>query len=69
MGFSYVPLWVTLAERGLKKGDLREKAGLYGNTIAKMSKNQYVSMKVLDKICEALDVPIEKVMRYETVKE
>ena len=64
MPISYRPLWVALAERGLKKGYLHDALGFSSATIARMGKNEYVSLEVIEKICADLDVPIEKVIRY-----
>jgi DNA-binding Xre family transcriptional regulator len=65
MPMSFRPLWITLAERGLKKGYLREEVGIAGSTVAKMSKDESVSMDVLERICDALNIPIEKVIKFE----
>ena len=52
---SYNPLWKTLIDKGYKKTDLLELAGIGRATLAKLSKNQEVSMTVLLKICNALN--------------
>ena len=52
---SYNPLWKTLIHKGYKKTDLLELAGIGRATLAKLSKNQEVSMTVLLKICNALN--------------
>lgn len=51
MEFSYKKLWVLLAENSMKKKDLKEKAHLTSTTIARLSKNEPVSMEALGKIC------------------
>jgi putative transcriptional regulator len=63
MSISYQPLWISLAELGLKKGDLKEKAGIAGSTIAKMGNGEYVSLEVIDRICESLEITIDKVIK------
>lgn len=65
MSVSYKPLWITLAERGIKKTDLICAIGIAGTTLAKMGKGEHVSLAVLERICLALDVPIEKVVKFE----
>ena len=35
MKFDYKKLWVILAERGLKKKDLKEQAGITSTTLAR----------------------------------
>lgn len=52
---SYNPLWKTLIDKGYKKTDLVELAGIGRATLAKLSKNQEVSMTVLLKICNSLN--------------
>lgn len=51
MGISYKKLWVKMAEKEMKRTDLKEYAGISSNTLAKMGKNEYVSMEVLERIC------------------
>ena len=59
---SYNPLWVTLINKGIKKKtDLITLAGISSGTLAKMSKDQEVSMAVLLKICTALNVNLSEV--------
>ena len=53
---SYKPLWKTLIDKNIKnKTDLLVIAGIGRGTLAKLSKNQEVSMTVLLKICNALN--------------
>ena len=59
---SYNPLWVTLIKKGIKnKTDLITLAGISSGTLAKMSKDQEVSMTVLLKICTSLNVELSEV--------
>lgn len=51
MKYTYKKLWVLLAENSMKKKDLKEKAHLTSTTIARLSKNEPVSMEALGKIC------------------
>ena len=59
---SYNKLWKLLIDKNMRKKDLREKAGLTTNVIAKMGKGGDVSTQVLKKICEALDCRIEDIV-------
>ena len=59
---SYLPLWHTLLNKNMKKEDLRIKAGLTTNRIAKMGKNKGISMETLEKICDALGCDITDVI-------
>ena len=62
MGVSYRPLWVSLAERGMKKGDLLDRVGLSSSTVAKLGKDERVSLEVIEKICASLKIGIEKIV-------
>ena len=46
----------------MNKGDLQKLTGLSSSTIAKLSKNEVVKLDVVDRICEALTVPISDVV-------
>lgn len=59
---NYNKLWKLLIDKNMRKKDLREKAGLTTNVIAKMGKGGDVSTQVLKKICEALDCRIEDIV-------
>ena len=46
----------------MSKTQLREKAGITTNAIAKMGKNENVSTEIICKICKALECQVEDVM-------
>lgn len=64
MPFSYNPLWKTLIDRGMTKTELRLKTGISTATLAKLSKDEYVSMTVLNQICTVLDCRIENIIEH-----
>ena len=59
---SYNKLWKMMIDCGLNKTQLREKAGITTNAIAKMGKGEKVSMDVLVKICRTLNCNIGDIM-------
>ena len=61
---SYTPLWHTLMNKGMNKGDLKNMTGLSFGTIASMGKNEPVNLKQIDRICKALHCKIEDVIEY-----
>lgn len=61
---SYAPLWHTLINKGMNKGDLKNMTGLSFGTIASMGKNEPVNLKQIDRICKALHCKIEDVIEY-----
>jgi len=52
---NYNKLWKLLIDKGLNKTELKEKAQLSTNAIAKLGKNEKVSMDTIEKICHALE--------------
>jgi DNA-binding Xre family transcriptional regulator len=64
MGISYRPLWILLASKELKKTDLMELVKLSPATIAKLSKNQPVDGKILQRLCEYFDCQPGEIMEY-----
>jgi putative transcriptional regulator len=62
MSISYNKLWKLLIDKSMKKKDLISLAGLSTSTLAKMGKNQQVSMDVIIRICKALDCNIGDIM-------
>lgn len=59
---SYKPLFRLLLEMDMTKTHLRQAIGISTATLAKLSKNEYVSMEVVVKICKYLNCRIEDVM-------
>ena len=64
MDVSYNKLWKLIIDRGINKSELRALTGIGTNTLAKLSKNQPVSMEVLIKICSRLDCDISDICEF-----
>ena len=62
---TYKPLWKTLIDKDMKKMDLVEDGTISRGTLAKMSKNQKVSLDVIERICSRLHCRIEDVIIYD----
>lgn len=62
MSISYNKLWKRLIDLNLNKTQLREKAGISTNAIAKLGRNEPVSLETIDKICITLGCNIGDVM-------
>ena len=58
MSISYDKLWKIMIDKKVKKGELKELTGIGFSTIAKLNRDEYVSMEVLVKICNALNCNI-----------
>lgn len=64
MAVSYIKLWKVLLDKRLKRIDLKELAGISSTTLAKLGKDEYLSMESMEKICKALDVNIGDIMEF-----
>jgi DNA-binding Xre family transcriptional regulator len=64
MGISYKPLFILLAQNGMKKTDLCDKLGFSSNTLAKFAKNEYVSGETLEKLCAYFRCQPGDIMEY-----
>lgn len=62
--FSYKPLFHKLIEKNLKKTDLQTALKLSPSTLAKLSKNEFVSMDILNKICNFLECNIDEIITH-----
>ena len=58
MKMSYNKLWKLLIDHNMNKSDLGKAAKMSPNTIAKLGKNESVSLDILVRICEVLDCDI-----------
>ena len=68
MDVCYNKLFKLMIDKGIKKVDLLSATGMSRNTLSKFSKNEYVSMEVLVKVCRILECDIGDIMevRLET---
>lgn len=54
-----------LIDKDLKKSQLKDIAQISQSTLARLSRNDYVSLEVLVKICVALDCEISDIVEIE----
>lgn len=64
MTISYNKLWKLLIDKKMSKADLRKAAGVAPNTMTRLRRDEEVSLKVLYKICMAVDADIGDVMEF-----
>ena len=64
MSWSYNRLWIQLIQKNMKKTDLKQLAGINSSTLAKMGKNEPITMGALEKLCAALNCGIEDIVEF-----
>lgn len=61
---SFKPLLKLLIDKEMSKSEFIEKMNISTSTAAKMWKNEYVAMKIVDDICEKFDCTLNDVIEY-----
>ncbi len=62
--FCYDKLWKLLVDKHMNKVELRDAARITPATLAKMGKNQNVSMEVIGRICDTLQCNVGDILDY-----
>lgn len=65
MSVTYDSLWNLLDSRKIKKTELKESSGISFNVLARMGKNEPVSLESIEKICVTLQCDISDVVGFE----
>ena len=64
MKVSYNKLWKKLIDMNMNKGQLQERCSLSPTTMAKMGRNENVSMDVLARICDVLKCDVGDIVEF-----
>ena len=62
MVVSYNRLWKLLIDKGITKTEMRKKAGISTSVLAKMGKNETVSMDTLARIAAAMECGFDEIV-------
>ena len=62
MAVSYNKLWKLLIDKGMTKTDLRLATDMSTTTLAKLGKNETVSMDIMIRICSVLECSFDDIM-------
>lgn len=64
MSVSYDKLWKLLIDKKMNRSALKDEAGISFNVLAKLGKEETVSMDSLQKICTALGCNIGDIVEF-----
>ena len=64
MSVTYNKLWHILIDRGMRKKDLQEAAGLTNHTMVKHRNNDNITTETIGKICKALGCEMTDIMEF-----
>ena len=65
MGIIYKRLWKLLIDKDMTKTELRKQTEIASSTLSKMSRNEYVSLEVLVRICCVLNCELSDIAEIE----
>ena len=66
MAISYNRLWKLLIDKGITKTEMRKKAGISTTVLAKMGKNETISMDSLARIAVVMECGIDDIVEINT---
>ena len=61
MGVSYKRLWKLLIDKDIKKTKMGEEIGISTSTLSKLTRDEYVSLDVLVRVCSRLKWQISEI--------
>ena len=64
MAVQYNRLWKLLIDMKMKKAALKNAAGVSANVMARLSKDEYVSLESIEKICRALSCGVDDILEF-----
>ena len=64
MPVSYDKLWKKLIDKKMTRTDLKDASGISFNILAKLGKNEFISMESLYKICVALNCSVDEILDF-----
>lgn len=64
MAVRYNRLWKLLIDLKMKKTGLQKAAGVSANVMARLSRDEYVSLESLEKICAALHCGVDDMLEF-----
>lgn len=62
MDVSYNKLFKILIDKEMKKTEFAKEVGISANTLAKLSRNETVSMNIIIRICRSLKCSVDDIM-------
>lgn len=68
MSVSYDKLWKVLIDKKMNRTELKDAAGISFNVLAKMGKNEFVSMESLCKICNTLECDLGDIVEFKRLE-
>lgn len=68
MSIEYSKLWELLKQKQMNQTDLQRAIKCSSNTIGKIKRNEYISMKNLEEICNILDCQLSDIVTVKKIE-
>ena len=69
MAVSYNKLWKMMIDKHISKTELTHLAGISTNAMAKLGRDEDVRVRILEKLCTALDGKLDDIVEFVTDSE
>ena len=66
MSVEYIRLFERMEAGKISGSELAKKAGVSGNIMTRIRRNQYVSLESIEKICNALECKIDDIVEFKS---
>ncbi len=64
MAVKYDRLFHLMIDRKITNAQLAEKAGVSANIIARLKRNQYLSMETIERLCNTLNCGVDEILEF-----
>ena len=64
MAVKYDRLFHLMIDRKITNAQLAEKAGVSANIIARLKRNQYLSMETIERLCNTLNCSVDEILEF-----
>lgn len=68
MNINYDKLWKLLIDKKMKRTNLIQKAKISSNVLARMGREEPVSLESIGKICTLLDCKVDDILEFKLEK-
>lgn len=66
MSVEYIRLFERMEEGKTSGAELAKKAGVSGNIMTRIRRNEYVSLESIEKICNALECKVDDIVEFKS---
>lgn len=65
MAICYNRLFHMMIDKKITNAQLKEMAGVSGNIITRLKRNEYISLESIEKICKTLNCSVDDILEFQ----